>query len=164
MDAPAHFYNGVPTIEQVPLDRCTGPAVLIDASHLGSRGEITPADLIAHADAVAATGKVVFRTGWSARWGQDDYFRDFPVLTEATAEWLVARGVHLVGVDTPSVDREPNPAHFVLLGAHAVIVENLTALEAIPGDVFELIVLPLPLRGLEASPVRAVARVEEGAR
>jgi kynurenine formamidase len=41
-----------------------------------------------------------------------------------------------------------------------VIVENLTGLEQIVRDVFELIVTPLPLRGLEASPVRAVARVE----
>ena len=41
-----------------------------------------------------------------------------------------------------------------------VIVENLTGLELIGRDVFELIVTPLPLRGLEASPVRAVARVD----
>ncbi len=41
-----------------------------------------------------------------------------------------------------------------------VIVENLTGLDRIGRDVFELIVLPLPLRGLEASPVRAVARVD----
>jgi kynurenine formamidase len=159
MDAPAHFYNGVPTIERVPLDHCIGPAALVDVRQAGPRGEIAPADLAACQDAIAATGKVVLRTGWSSRWGQDDYFRDFPVLSEATAAWLVARGVHLVGVDTPSVDRDPNPAHYLLLGAHAVIVENLTGLERIDSEVFELIVLPLPLRGLEASPVRAVARV-----
>ena len=161
MDAPAHFYNGVPTIEQVPLDHCMGLAALVDVSHLGPRGEITPADLVPHEEAITETGKVVFRTGWSSHWGQDDYFSDYPVLSEATAAWLVARGVHLVGVDTPSVDYEPNPAHYLLLGAHAVIVENLTGLELIGRDVFELIVMPLPLRGLEASPVRAVARVDE---
>ena len=86
------------------------------------------------------------------------------MLGEATAAWLVARGVHLVGVDTPSVDREPHPAHYQLLGAEMVIVENLTGLERIGSDIFELIVMPLPLRGLEASPVRAVARVDERTR
>jgi kynurenine formamidase len=160
MDAPAHFYNGVPTIEQVPLDRCIGPAARVDVRHAGPRGEIPPAELTRYEAAITATGKVVFWTGWSDRWGQADYFRDFPVLSEAAAAWLVARGVHLVALDTPSVDREPNPAHFLLLGAGAVIVENLTGLALIDRDVFELIVLPLPLRGLEASPVRAVARVE----
>lgn len=161
MDAPAHFYNGVPTIERIPLDHCIGPAVLVDLGDLGVRGEIRPADLAPHEGPIAATGKVVIRTGWSARWGQDDYFRDYPFLSDETAEWLVGRKVHLIGVDTPSVDHDPHPAHHVLLGSHAVIVENLTRLESIGREVFELIVVPLPLRGLEASPVRAVARVED---
>ena len=160
MDAPAHFYNGVPTIEQVPLDHFIGPAAMVDVSHLGPRGEVAPADLVPHEDRIKTTGKVIFRTGWSSHWGRDDYFRDYPVLSEAAAAWLVERGVHLVGLDTPSVDYEPHPAHYILLGSHAVIVENLTGLESIGRDVFELIVVPLPLRGLEASPVRAVARVD----
>jgi kynurenine formamidase len=160
MDAPAHFYNGLPTIDQVPLEHCMGLAALIDASHLGPRGEIDPAHLIPHRDAIESTGKVVFRTGWSSRWGQDDYFTEYPVLSEATAAWMVERRVHLVGVDTPSVDYDPHPAHYLLLGAHMVIVENLTGLEAIGTNVFELIVVPLKLRQLEASVVRAVARVD----
>ena len=157
MDAPAHFYNGVPTIEQVPLDHCLGPAALVDVRHTGPRGVITPADLAPRQEAIKTTRKVIFRTGWSSHWRQDDYFDDYPVLSEATAAWLVERGVHLVGVDTPSVDRDPHPVHYILLGAYMVIVENLTNLERIDRDVFDLVVMPLPLRGLEASPVRAVA-------
>ena len=38
-----------------------------------------------------------------------------------------------------------------------VIVENLRGLEQIDRDIFDLIVVPLPLKGLEASPVRAIA-------
>ena len=34
MDSPAHFYNGVRTIEQVPLEQCIGPAVLVDVRHI----------------------------------------------------------------------------------------------------------------------------------
>lgn len=160
MDAPAHFYNGVPTIDRIPLDRCVGRAALVDVSHVGARGEITPSDLIAHKDRISPAGKVVIRTGWSSRWGEGDYFTAYPVLSEEAAAWLVEHRVHLVGVDTPSVDYEPHPAHYILLGSHAVIVENLTGLERIDRPTFELIVLPLPLRGLEASPVRAVARLD----
>jgi arylformamidase len=160
MDAPAHFYNGVSTIDQVPLDHCIGFAALVDVSYLGARGVIAPADLILYQDAIAATRKVVFRTGWSSHWGHDDYFSDYPVLSEETAALLVERGVHLVGVDAPSVDVEPHCVHYLLLGAHMVIVENLTGLELIGTDVFELIATPLKLRGLEASVVRAVARVD----
>jgi len=162
MDAPAHFYNGVPTIEQMPLDQCIGRAALVDVRHIGPRGEITPEDVAPRRDAITSCGKVVFRTGWSSRWGQDGYFDDYPVLSEATASWLVECGVHLVGVDTPSPDRDPHPVHYILLGANMVIVENLTNLERIDCDVFDLIVVPLPLKGLEASPVRAVAAVPSG--
>ncbi len=162
MDSPAHFYNGVQTIEQVPLETCIGTATLVDVRKAGPRGTITPADLTPREESIKATGKVVFWTGWSSRWGHQGYFDDYPVLTEAAAVWLVERGVHLVGVDAPSPDRDPHPVHYVLLGANMVIVENLTGLEKIGHDVFELIVVPLPLRGLEASPVRALAAVEKG--
>ena len=157
MDSPAHFYNGVQTIEQVPLEMCIGPAALVDVRHIHPRAEITPADFALCEQAIKTTGKVVFWTGWSSRWGDDNYFDDYPVLNEAAAVWLVERGVHLVALDTPSPDRDPHPVHYVLLGANIVIVENLTHLDLIGRDVFELIVVPLPLRGLEASPVRALA-------
>jgi kynurenine formamidase len=157
MDAPAHFYNGVPTIDRIPLESCIGPAALVDVRKLGPRGEINPADLVGREEAIHATGKAIFWTGWSNRWGQDSYFDDYPVLSEATAKWLVERGVHLVGMDTPSPDCEPHGVHYVLLGANMVIVENLRGLEQIGRDIFELIVVPLPLEGLEASPVRAIA-------
>ena len=107
MDSPAHFYNGVRTIEQVPLEQCIGPAVLVDVRHILPRGEISPADLVGYEEAIKSTGKVVFWTGWSSRWGEDNYFDDYPVVSEAAAEWLVERGVHLVALDTPSPDREP---------------------------------------------------------
>jgi len=55
------------------------------------------------------------------------------------------------------VDQAPFPAHKVLLGAGVPIVENLTNLDAIGADLFELIVLPLRLAGRDGSPVRAVA-------
>jgi kynurenine formamidase len=47
------------------------------------------------------------------------------------------------------------------LGAGIPIVENLTNLEAIGADLFQLVVLPLKLAGRDGSPVRAVAVEEE---
>ena len=157
----ARFYNGVPTIDQVPLEKCVGPAALVDVRKIAARGEITPTDLLPHEPSIKSTGKVVFWTGWSSRWGQPNYFDDYLVLGEAATSFgSSSRGVHLVGMEYAlALDRDPHPAHYVLLGCkHALlIVENLTNLERIGREVFELIVVPLPLRGLEASPVRAIA-------
>ena len=100
--------------------------------------------------------KVVLHTGWRETWGQDGYFADHPLIS-AAAKFLVGCGVHLIGVDMPSVDQPPFDAHLKFLGSNVVIVENLANLAQIRGDVFELIALPLKLKVREASPVRAIA-------
>lgn len=159
MDAPAHFYNGVPTIDRVPLEQCHGPAVVITLPPIARRGEILVEHLQPNDEAVRRCRKVVLNTGWAERWGKPEYFHDYPAISEPAARWLLERQVHLVALDTPSVDREPWGIHFLLLDAQVVIVENLTNLAAIGQQECELAVFPLPLRGLEASPVRAVAIV-----
>ena len=72
---------------------------------------------------------------------------------------MIDHGVRLIGVNTPSVNRPPYDAHLAILGAGALIVENLTNLDAITGHEFDLIITPLAIVGRDASPVRAVAIV-----
>ena len=105
---------------------------------------------------------VLLRTGWSARWGREDYFRGFPCLTGEAARWLVEHGVRGFGVDTCSVDPPDStalPVHHALLGGQVLIVENLTNLEALPEGSFPFLALPLPLHDADGGPVRAVAMV-----
>lgn len=161
VDAPAHFYNARPTMEQVALEKCVGPALLVDLTPktLPAQSVIDVADLAAYGGQLRETGKVILKTGWAARWGDPTYFTEHPVITGEAAQFLVDCGVHLVGVDTPSVDRPPFAAHLVLLDNQVVILENLTNLNAIPTPRFQLVALPLKLSGREASPVRTIAIV-----
>jgi len=158
MDAPFHFVTGGETIDRVPLERCLAAAVLIHLCDAGS--EIGRAALEPHRAALAQAEAAVLHTGWSRHWHEPIYFTDHPCITEDGARFLVECGVQLLAVDMPSVDREPYAAHRVLLGAGVLIVENLTNLEAIGADRFQLAVLPLKLAGRDGSPVRAVALVE----
>jgi arylformamidase len=75
-----------------------------------------------------------------------------------------------VGIDALSVDPTPAdeatglPSHQVLCGAHAVIAENLTALEPLlasqdAGLEIEVSLLPLRIEHGDGAPVRAVATV-----
>jgi kynurenine formamidase len=155
MDAPFHFFDNGRTIDQIPLDRFFGPAFCVDLS--GDR-VIDAAKLKPFEAKIRKQPKVILYTGWSSHWKQADYFTDHPCLTGDAAQFLVDAGVHLVGLDTPSVDLPPFPAHLVLLGNGVVIVENLRNLDAIPQETFELIVLPLKIAGRDGSPVRAIAR------
>jgi kynurenine formamidase len=158
MDAPFHFFADGRTIEQVPLEECIGPAVRISHPDWQANSPIEPRHLESHESAIRTTRRVILQTGWDRRWMQAEYFSDHPVITGAAGQWLVDRGVVLVGVDFPSVDRAPYPAHEVLLGNGLVIVENLTKLDTIPAAVFEFSAIPLPIVGRDGSPVRAFAR------
>ena len=157
MDAPFHFFR------RWPDHRPGGARPLHRTDHAGALavcepGLVIDVDAVApHAERSATNRRVVFNTRWHHRWGADDYFTAHPVITGPAAKFLVDCGVELVGVDTPSVDRPPFPAHLELLGAGLLIVENLTNLDAITGDEFELIALPLAIAGRDGSPVRAVA-------
>ena len=157
MDAPFHFVGNGRTIDQVPLERLVGPAVLADLREAAKDGVIDKDDVTGFYTKLNETRRIVIYTGWSSEWGSPNYFTNHPVLTSKAAQFLVDSGVQLVGVDFPSVDRPPFPAHIPLLGNDVVIVENLTNLEAIEREVFDLIVLPLKISSREGSPVRAIA-------
>jgi arylformamidase len=81
-------------------------------------------------------------------------------LTVELVEHLAAAGVVLVGLDSPSVDRFDSkdlPVHKALYRRGIANLENL-ALAGVPPGRYELIALPLKLKGRDASPVRAVLR------
>jgi len=157
MDAPLHFFSNAAAIDRVPLERCMGLAALIDLRGIEPRSEICHDHLRSHRHTLRQARLAVLHTGWSQEWGRPHYFCDHPRLSADAAGFLVDCGVELAGVDMPSVDQAPYPAHRVLLGAGVPIVENLTNLEAIGADLFELVVLPLRLAGRDGSPVRAIA-------
>jgi arylformamidase len=157
MDAPFHFIAGGRTIDQVPLERLVGPVVLADLRKVAKNGVIDRSDFTAFYPQLRETRRIVILTGWSCEWGKPNYFTHHPVLTSEAAQYLVDSGVQLVGIDAPSVDCPPFPAHLPLLGNDVVIVENLTNLDAIESEVFDLVVLPLKISSREGSPVRAIA-------
>jgi kynurenine formamidase len=159
MDAPFHFFGDRATIDQIPLDRTMGKALLVRLPWDVDGMTIEATHLAGYESRLRATRRAIFNTGWHHRWGRENYFTGHPVITGPAAQLLVEWGVQLVGVDTPSVDRPPFEAHLALLGGDVLIVENLTNLDAIPGDEFELVAAPLAIVGRDGSPVRALAIV-----
>ena len=157
MDAPFHFFGSKSTIDQVPLDACIGPAVLVRLGQLQPDAIIERAALEDWADQLVETRRLVLDTGWYRHWGSPGYFTDHPVITGDAAHFLVVLGVVLLGVDIPSLDHFPFPAHEALLDNDVLILENLTNLHALSGPLFQLVAIPLGIAGREASPVRAIA-------
>src|SRR5690606_3584213 len=160
MDAPFHFFGDGDAIDRVPLEFCTGAATILRLPSAVEAGTITRDDLLPFGEEIHATRRVIFDTGWHRRWREADYFTAHPVISTDAAWYLVDKDVCLIGVDFPSVDREPYKTHQVLLGSGIVIVENLTNLGAVSEDVVRFAAFPLRLSGRDGSPVRAVAIIE----
>jgi kynurenine formamidase len=164
VDAPFHFLEDGARIDELPLELFLAPALVADVRGKAPHTPINWADLAPVAPRLAPGRMLLLHTGWDAHWGTDRYF-DHPFLDGDAAERVVAAGVRTIGLDALSLDEtvlggEPAggfAAHFAVLGAGGVIVENLTNLAAVRSVDPVVSVLPLRLAGADGAPVRAVA-------
>jgi len=153
VDAPAHFIEGGATLEEIPLDRMVGDAIVLD---LRGRGVIDADALRPHAlerDAI-----VLFKTDNSELWERGGFQRDFTYVSRDAAEYLLARGVKTIGMDYLSIEQFGSatfPVHKLLLGAGVLIIEGLD-LRAVSAGPYVLACLPLNLQGVDGAPARAV--------
>jgi len=156
-DAPNHYDKAGAGIAARPLERYFGACEVV-AVDVGKGERIRPE----HLPHPTSTPRVLFRTGTFPDPTRFD--EDFAALSPELVDHLADHGVVLVGIDTPSVD----PCHDrELRSHHAIARRDLAILEGVvlahvePGR-YTLIALPLPLVGVDASPVRAVLRDDGG--
>jgi kynurenine formamidase len=163
MDAQTHFAAGPETIDQIPLERCTGPAWVVDVPSLQPRASIDVSHLAAIATQVQPGDSLLLRTGWSAYATQPQIYRDgLPRISEPLAAWCVERQVKLLGVEPPSVAdvnnlEELTRIHRILLGGGVTIVEGLANLGEIHEPKVWFAALPLKIEGGDGCPCRAFA-------
>jgi arylformamidase len=117
----------------------------------------------AHFGAIEVHGRAVLvNTGWDRHWRTDQYFEDFPFLTEGAAIYLRDAGAVLVGIDSHNIDdtsTDSRPVHTTLLRAGIPIVEHMTNLGALPLRGFHFTAVPPKISGMGTFPVRAHARL-----
>lgn len=156
VDAPHHFLNDQRTVEQLPLDVLTGPCYVVQ---FPDGVEAITAEALDGTALPKGAKRILFGTSNSRLWarGETDFQEDFVAVTEDGAEWLVKRGIQLIGVDYLSVAPygDSVPTHTVLLQAGIVVVEGLD-LSAVPRGFYDLYCLPLKLLGSDGAPARAV--------
>ncbi len=156
-DAPSHYGEDAPSIEQRPLELYVGPCrvVRVEAAR-GTRVTLGMVD--AAAGEPVRAERVLIATGTYP--DPTRFNRDFAALVPELVDGLHQRGTRLIGVDTPSVDlfdSKDLPAHRRFLANDMAILETLVLRDVPPGE-YELLALPLRLVGFDASPVRAVLR------
>ncbi|WP_305040793.1 arylformamidase [Erythrobacter ani] len=151
-DAPLHYSEGGADIASVDLAAYLGECMVIDARRA--------AHLIESSDLPEDVGadRVLFRT--FEVFPRDNWKADTTAIAPETVNRLAGQGVKLIGIDGPSIDPQESKdmsAHKAVLKHDIRVLEGLV-LDDVPEGRYELIALPLPIVGGDASPVRAILR------
>ncbi|PHS67011.1 MAG: cyclase [Flavobacterium sp.] len=181
IDAPIHFAEGGQSVDEIPLKKLIGHGIKIDVSEKALNN---PDYLISIEDFTNWEAKenikipdgsiVLLETGYSKYYpdkikylgtglrGPDAVkLLHFPGLSPEASEWLVKnRNINAIGLDTPSIDygqSEYFKSHVILLSKNIPAFENLTNLDKLPSNNFEVIALPMKIKGGSGGPLRIVA-------
>ncbi|MBR5720757.1 MAG: cyclase family protein [Bacteroidales bacterium] len=159
MDAPYHFVKGGRTIESTPLETLCGPISVIDFSRFKA-GDVVQYDDVKD---LKVTERMLFRFDWFKHWRTGDYYKAFPFFSEEAVSFLMANGIKLLAMDTPSPDDTKNinsidsPNHKALLSKDIIIIEYLNNTDQIDlAKKHTLVALPLKLKGSDGSPSRVI--------
>jgi arylformamidase len=154
-DAPSHYHRDGKSIDLLDLAPYIGPCVVVDAT----QRLLIEAHFVREIMAQSPTAtRILFKTRAAAP--AKSFETSFCAFAADAIDYLSTKGIVLIGIDTPSVDpfdSKDLPAHQALYRSSIRNLEGLDLSAATPGE-YELIALPLPLVGFDASPVRAVLR------
>ena len=182
LDAPAHFAKGQWRVDEIPLDRLMGEAVVVDvaaACEAQPDYQVTIEDLQRWEQVngrIPEGALLLLRTGYSQRWpdaarylGTAERGADavpklhFPGLHPDAARWIASsRPIKALGIDTASIDYGQSTVfetHRILYERNILGLENLTNLDRLPARGAWVLALPMKIGGGSGAPVRAVAIV-----
>jgi arylformamidase len=152
-DGPNHYGRDAPAIHERSLEHYLGECQVIRVKV--SRATRITCEML---NTQVTAKRVLFATGTYP--DPENWNSDFAALSPELVNLLHDRGVITVGIDTPSVDlfeSKDLPAHKAILRHDMAILEGIM-LKDVPQGIYELIALPLPLVGFDASPLRAILR------
>jgi kynurenine formamidase len=164
VDAPGHYAPGGESIENVPFERLMGTCFSVDLGRAPLEA-IDVKDLKPYESEMGKTDMFFVRTGADEMWGTHDYVWRYPFFTPEAGEYMIEKGVKVLGMDTPGPDaslrsgfRKGSPLHFSLLGANVLIIENLANLKSVCGRETYVYALPIKIEGAFGGPARVVAK------
>lgn len=153
VDAPYHFDDEGKRIADIDINIYIGRSILLDVRGHESIGR----EELEQYDLKGAERVLLKMTGEGA---PDRFPETVPYLRPDIGPFLKEKGVRLIGIDVPSVDKLDSKTldtHHTLHQNGVMILENIVLQEVDEGE-YELIALPLRIVEADGSPVRAVIR------
>lgn len=184
IDSPIHFAQGKQTVDEIPLERLIGPAVVIDVTQNALSdpdyqiGVKDFTDWESKNGPIPAGSIVLLNTGYAKYWpdrvkymGTDKRDEEavknlhFPGLDPKAAKWLVEnRNINAIGLDTPSIDYGQSQlfeSHRILFKENIPAFENVANLDKLPPKGAIIIALPMKIKGGSGGPLRIIAMLPE---
>ncbi len=155
IDAPAHIICGGKGIDEIDIEQLSGLASVFDLSN----AKIIDRVLLSGLN-LAGVSRLLLKTSNSDLLNEPDFNQEYVSLTTDAAEYLVEQGIRLLALDYLSVDEFSSslyPVHQILLNAGVVIVESVNLSEVPAGD-YEILCLPLKIKGCDGAPARVILR------
>jgi len=180
IDSPIHFAQGKQTLDEIPLERLIGPAVVIDVTQNALSDPDYQIGVKDFTDWESKNGPipdgsiVLLNTGYAKYWPDrvkymgtdkrdDEAVKNlhFPGLDPKAAKWLVEnRNINAIGLDTPSIDYGQSrlfESHRILFKENTPAFENVANLDKLPPKGAIIIALPMKIKGGSGGPLRIIA-------
>jgi kynurenine formamidase len=177
LDAPLHCSKNGWAVNEIPLDYLWGTAVVVGIPK-GELGEITPSDLEKATPKIERGDIVIINTGWHKNfcgpitdWNKAVYYaHKNPGIKGAGAQWLIDKGIKVLGVDYIGVDHPAVtergdgswPCHKGILAKNIPMLQVLGGqIDEVTGKRCQICFAPVPYVGGDAFPVRVLAMVDD---
>lgn len=171
VDSTKHVVKDGPNVGEVDFHRYMGEAVMLDLTRMGVPNAVMKAEHFEGMEDKCRPGDIiVVRTDWGHKmFGKMEYYTESPYIDTSAAQWLVDRKPKAIAFDffeeydarRTDFDSTNFYVHHIMLGADVVLIEGLDNLGGIGQERFFMMALPIKIMDAEASPVRAIAIVED---
>lgn len=162
VEAPSHHAGLTKDVTDLPADHYVGRGVRLNLDTCGPNALISRRDLeAADRGRVRAGDVLVLDSPFHSEPFVSNPQDQRPHLSRESAEWFLAKGVKAVGFgDGICIENNVEHCihcHDIMLGNDILFLEVMKNIELLESDIFLMLYLPLPIRGLDASPVNILA-------
>lgn len=162
VEAPSHHAGLEKDVTALPADHFLGRGVLLKLDTCPPRALIRREHLeAADGGRVQAGDVLILDSPYHSEPFVDNPDDERPHLSRESAEWFLEKGVKAVGFgDGICIENnieECIHCHDIMLGNDILFLEVMKNIEQLESDIFLIIYLPLPIIGLDASPVNILA-------
>lgn len=164
IEFPYHHLKDGQDAFTFPVEKLIGEAILLDFSSKKNDEAIDINDLKKYGKKIKRGDIVFIRTGRD-KFYRTEHSHQRPYLTHPAVKWLVEKKINCLGIDATGLeikgtDNQPN--HTTLFENGIPLIESMANLDRLKKKRFLVFILPLPIKGLDSSPVRIIAIEKNG--